>query len=238
VALVGSPVQVSTATAEIAGILNLQIDLGTATVSLPTAMPSTMHALPPLPPLPAPNYGMGMGMGMGGGSSCMDYMMQPMHTAQLGAQPRAMQAAPQMMPVLNAPLLNSLIRVAHNWPDPMSTVGKRIGELELTPGNLRHEMLVDKTSCGRIIGAGGAKLRELQMKSACNIFVVDKEVPPGRTDQTRAVVLVGPLAALSAAAKEIETLAEPRPPKRQAMEVTFDADQAIHEAKRRFLGAS
>jgi rRNA processing protein Krr1/Pno1 len=89
---------------------------------------------------------------------------------------------------------------------------------------------------GRLIGSGGSKLRDLQARTSCHIFVVDKEVPPGRTGETRAVVLVGPLPSLSAATQEVESVVEARPPKRPAAEA-FSAEDAIREAKRRFYGS-
>jgi len=238
VVLIGTPVQVSTATAEIAAMLALQIDLGTAT---PTPVAPALSAGPMTstewPAMGGVDPYMGMGaaqMQAPGGYMPQQHLPQQ-HMPQRPMPSHSMPppAAPFTMP---PPLLTELTRVARNWPDPGSTVGKRIAEAEAAPGNLRHELLVEKGVLGRLIGSGGSKLRDLQARTSCHIFVVDKEVPPGRTGETRAVVLVGPLPSLSAATQEVESVVEARPPKRPAAEA-FSAEDAIREAKRRFYGS-
>jgi len=78
------------------------------------------------------------------------------------------------------------------WPTAAEPSGRRMASLEQTPGMIRHDMLVLKPYVGRLIGQGGATYRELQTRTGCTIFILDKEgPPPGFPDDQRLVSLMG-----------------------------------------------
>jgi len=83
-------------------------------------------------------------------------------------------------------------RTAGDWPLATERVGSKIRALESTPGNVRHDILVEKQRVGRLIGPQGSTLKALLANTQCEIFVMDKEGPPeGFGIDQRVVVLVG-----------------------------------------------
>lgn len=93
------------------------------------------------------------------------------------------------------------------WPTAAEPSGRRMAALEQTPGMMRHDILVGKPYVGRLIGQGGSTYRELQQKTGCNIFILDKEgPPPGFADDQRLIVLMGYEAQVVHANAEVEAL--------------------------------
>jgi rRNA processing protein Krr1/Pno1 len=55
----------------------------------------------------------------------------------------------------------------------------------------RHDMIINKSHVGRLIGAGGSMHQRLTEQSGASIVIIDKEAPPGFHNDLRAVVLIG-----------------------------------------------
>jgi len=97
--------------------------------------------------------------------------------------------------------------LAPGFPGPETPTGRRMVALEATPGMLRTEMLISKASVGRLIGSGGTTYKELQSKTGCNIFILDKEgPPPGFPEDQRMVVFIGAEQQVAHAEVEVQTL--------------------------------
>lgn len=94
------------------------------------------------------------------------------------------------------------------WPAPSSgTSGMRINALCAIDGNVRNDVTIPKSMVGRLIGTGGAIFKELTAKTACNIFILDREgPPPGASEDERVVVLVGNDSQVGHATYEIDEL--------------------------------
>lgn len=118
--------------------------------------------------------------------------------AAFGSVP-AVQAAPQDP---NSPFK----RLVGDWPPPYGGTGKRIATALSVPGAVRHDILVEQGSIGKIIGASGQMHKELTAKTSCNIFIIDKEIPPGVPPDQRLVCLVGTEAQVAHAAMEVMTI--------------------------------
>jgi len=106
-------------------------------------------------------------------------------------------------------------RTFGDWPYTTEKVGDRIRAAEATPGHVRHDILVEKSKVGRIIGSKGIALKMLTNSTNCEVFVLDKEgAPIGFPPETRAVVLVGIPSTVSHALVEVNNLLNsgPRPP--------------------------
>ena len=50
--------------------------------------------------------------------------------------------------------------------------------LEQTPGNVRHEVIIEKRCIGRILGKGGRDLAALKESSGTEVFIIDKARAP------------------------------------------------------------
>jgi len=120
-----------------------------------------------------------------------------------------------------------LERTCGDWPYTTEKVGDRIRALETTPGHVRHDILVEKSKVGRIIGPRGTSLKALIEATACEVFVLDKEGPPmGFPPDMRAVILVGTFRVVSHALFEVNTLLNgARPfPKQSSIEPPISYD--------------
>jgi len=102
----------------------------------------------------------------------------------------------------------SCTRLVANWPPPHGGNGKRIAEAEAVPGVVRHEILLDKNCLGKLIGVGGAMLKELQTRTGTQIHVCDKEPPPGYAESQRLIVIIGAEYLIGRAAAEIFAVVE------------------------------
>jgi len=105
-------------------------------------------------------------------------------------------------------------RTTGDWPLATERVGPKIRALEATPGNVRHDILVEKQRVGRLIGPQGSTLKALLANTGCEIFVMDKEGPPeGFGMDQRVVVLVGSPGSVTLANHQIlDTLQGPGGP--------------------------
>ena len=85
--------------------------------------------------------------------------------------------------------------------------GDLFAKLELTEGVVRHDVMIEKSLVGRLIGRGGSIFKALVARTGCEIFVLDKEgPPPGCAPHMRLVILMGSEMATGCAAAEIEDL--------------------------------
>ena len=50
--------------------------------------------------------------------------------------------------------------------------------LEQTPGNVRHEVIIEKRCIGRILGKGGRDLAAMKESSGAEVFIIDKARAP------------------------------------------------------------
>ena len=80
--------------------------------------------------------------------------------------------------------------VADGWPSPTTMNGNRLQSAQQKPGNIRHDLLVEKAHVGKLIGRGGNTFKELEAKSGAEVFICD-EAPPGHSDLQRLVALCG-----------------------------------------------
>jgi len=88
------------------------------------------------------------------------------------------------------------------WP-PANYEGGRIRTAQATPGAVRHDVLIHKDDCGRVIGKGAAMYKELTMKTGCKIFVLDKEAPPTEAPDVRLIIMCGSPDQVSMAVTEV-----------------------------------
>ena len=85
--------------------------------------------------------------------------------------------------------------------------GDRFAKLKLMQGIVRHDIMIEKSRVGRLIGVGGSVFKALVARTGCEIFVLDKEgAPPGCAPHMRLVILMGSEVATGCAAAEIEDL--------------------------------
>ena len=99
-------------------------------------------------------------------------------------------------------------RLVDGWPSPNSRDGVRIQASESVPGSVRHDMLVKASLMGKIIGPKGSSHRDLTAKTGANIFIMDKEPPPGQADDQRLIVLIGGMPQVSHAFAEVSAIVE------------------------------
>ena len=84
-------------------------------------------------------------------------------------------------------------RRSDNWP-PRSyhkSLGEAIYQAQETPGHVRHEVIIERRTIGRILGKGGRDLAAMKEQSGSEVFIIDKEPPPGVDEDHRMVILVG-----------------------------------------------
>jgi len=84
-------------------------------------------------------------------------------------------------------------RRADNWP-PRSyhkSLGEAIHQAQECPGHVRHEIIIEKRCIGRILGKGGRDLAAMKEGSGSEVFIIDKEPPPGTDEDHRMLILVG-----------------------------------------------
>ena len=104
--------------------------------------------------------------------------------------PEAESGAPSSMPPVSR--ADSTNRIGGDWPLQQPRVGARIAMLETVSSLHRHDLIVDKSVLGRLIGPSGAAHRALVQQTKCEIFLLDKQgPPPGYTAEQRLVVLIG-----------------------------------------------
>ncbi|KAL1508226.1 hypothetical protein AB1Y20_004343 [Prymnesium parvum] len=94
-------------------------------------------------------------------------------------------------------------RLADDYPPPTSDVAAQIAACEAIPGNVRHDVLVDKGVMAHLIGVGGKFHKALTARTGCCIKLLDNEAPPGTDANVRLVVLVGTPLAVTAATLEV-----------------------------------
>jgi len=176
------------------------------------------------------------GLGMGGGNDATALMMQLQMMQQQAMQQQAMQQQLLQQQVMSqqlqqqplaafgqAPSLlggqlggmqpqmptgaTTFQRLVSGFPGQETPTGRKIAALEVVPGHVKHDMLIGKDRVGRLIGPQGSTYKELQMKTSCNIFVLDKEGPaPGFSEEQRIVTLIGFEQQVAAAEKEITSM--------------------------------
>lgn len=84
-------------------------------------------------------------------------------------------------------------RRTDGWP-PRSyhkSLGEAIYQAQETPGHVRHEVIIERRTIGRFLGKGGRDLAAMKEASGSEIFIIDKEPPPGTDDDHRMLILVG-----------------------------------------------
>ena len=102
-------------------------------------------------------------------------------------------------------------RLVFDWPPLNNRDGLRIHSVESLPGNVRHDMVVDSSMMGRIIGPKGMHHRELTAKTDCNVIIMDKEPPPGHAPDQRLVVLIGTTSQVTNAFIESDAIVQGAP---------------------------
>ena len=73
-------------------------------------------------------------------------------------------------------------------------------------GAVRHDMVVPKELCGRLIGPGGSAFKEMTARTGAAIVIFDKDAPPREPADNRLVVLVGTALQAICAAAEISSV--------------------------------
>ena len=115
------------------------------------------------------------------------------------------QQGPQQQPQVGGGSSMQLV-LAGEWPLTSDKVGARVSQL-VQLGMVRHDILVEKSKVGRLIGSRGSTLQALQQSTQCEMFILDKEgPPPGFPFDQRLVVLMGQDAQVSAAVSQVENL--------------------------------
>ena len=91
---------------------------------------------------------------------------------------------------------------------PMSSRQDRVAErirAHAAGGRTRHDIVLDRSYVGKLIGQRGNNLQALRQGTQCDVFVLDKEgPPPGFDADHRLVVLMGSEEQVDAARLEIE----------------------------------
>ena len=80
-----------------------------------------------------------------------------------------------------------------NWPGKAyhKHVGMAIHRCQETPGNVRHDIIIEKRVIGRLLGKGARDLDALKAYSGCEVFIIDKHPPPGEGEDHRLLILIG-----------------------------------------------
>lgn len=84
-------------------------------------------------------------------------------------------------------------RRTDGWP-PRSyhkSLGEAIYQAQETPGHVRHEVIIEKRVIGRLLGKGGRDLAAMKEQSGSEVFIIDKEPPPGVDEDHRLLILIG-----------------------------------------------
>eukprot|EP00966_Prymnesium_polylepis_P209510 4853326-Prymnesium_polylepis.1 len=77
------------------------------------------------------------------------------------------------------------------FPHPSGRTGRQIETAWTRPGNIRYDIIVKDQTCGRLIGPGGSRYKEMVRTTGCNIFICDWKSPPRHPADVRLVALVG-----------------------------------------------
>ncbi|KAL3906033.1 MAG: hypothetical protein SGPRY_010697, partial [Prymnesium sp.] len=132
--------------------------------------------------MPDPSTMVGGGMMQGDlGQQMMAMQQMPQHQGQLGVT-ALNESSYGNLPINDAQLRQQIAisaesgfeRTTGDWPLLTERVGAKIRSLESTPGNVRHDILVEKQRVGRLIGPQGSTLKALLANTQCEIFVMDK----------------------------------------------------------------
>lgn len=101
---------------------------------------------------------------------------------------------------------------------PVGSTRSYMRRLEDEPGNVRHDMIIDKDDCFKLIGPRGAIFNELQ-SSGCKVFVLYKDdAPPGWPTHQRLVVLIGTIEQVHNCGERVNALLlGPAPPGQRAI---------------------
>ena len=89
---------------------------------------------------------------------------------------------------------DEFFRRPDNWPGRgylVRYVGEAIHRAQETVGNIRHDVLIERRTIGRILGKGGRDLEALQLGTGCEIYIIDKYPPPDESDDYRLIVIIG-----------------------------------------------
>jgi len=158
-------------------------------------------------------------------------MLMPPGMGAPGLDPLGLGAAMPPMPGLGAPMggamLSEFQRLDADYPPAGSELANKIAQAEAVPGNVRHDILVDKGLMGHLIGAGGKKHKEMTTRTACAINIMDKECPPGAELDQRLVILVGTPYAVTAAALEIMDIVAKNDQDKQPQTQVITPDPAL-----------
>ena len=129
--------------------------------------------------------------------------------APKAAAPRVVSSAqPQLTRPAGPPLLTQFS--CGGWPPPGYLHARDLPMQMAMPGVVRHDVLVAKENCGRLIGRGGTTHKEMLAASGCVIHILDDEAPPGETTR-RLVILVGTPAQVNLANAEVWKRTQPMP---------------------------
>jgi len=99
--------------------------------------------------------------------------------------------------------VNEFQRLVGNWPPPFGGFGKKIAETASKPGNVRHDMILDRAVLGCLFGSGSNKQKELIARTGCGIYIIEREPPPNCSEEQRLIVFVGSSLAVSTASSEV-----------------------------------
>ena len=199
VSFIGSMMQVSTAVVEVESVVQklvpssgLQVNTGMGGGG------TTIGAVSPDVGLPSTGS---KGFCLGG--TCVT----------LGADSSAGVAAPSSeRDVINVEPLAEFKKMFGDWPSPLQPdsfgMGAKIQAAESRPGNVRHDLILDKVFMAMIIGAGGLKYKAMQRKTGCEMFIIDRESPPNYPADARLIALVGTRNAVSACARDVAQIVD------------------------------
>merc|ERR1740130_779012 len=175
------------------------------------APPPPMMAPPPMMMAPPP-HGHHQHMGH---HQQMGQQMGHHHPGHLGSNasmpPIWMAPDPLLPPKLPPqPGQEEFYRREDDWPPRHyhKTLGEAIYVAQETPGNIRHDITIEKRCIGRLLGKGGRHLEAMQENSGCCIFIIDKDVPPGEGEEHRLLILCGCYEAVKIAKEETDKVLE------------------------------
>ena len=119
-------------------------------------------------------------------------------------------------------------RRADGWPPPNYTIiGPDVHRMQAMPGLVRHDLTVEHSKCGKIIGKGGDNHRKLQQLTGGRVFLIDKEPIPNEASNLRLCILIGTPTSVTKLMTELTALmAQTGPP--QANPAIVQTDPTYH----------
>lgn len=73
---------------------------------------------------------------------------------------------------------------------------------------MRNDVIIENRVIGRILGKGARDLSALKSDCGIEVFIIDKDVPPGEGPDHRLLILIGPPAGVRAANRRLEKVFE------------------------------